>query len=100
MRLNCGSENEDVHVCMLSHVRLFATLWTVAFQPPLSMGFSRQEYWRGLPQRYTEDRIEDFMTLSSEGSSEVSGLAVGVDKTRNPGDYCSSKKINNVWGML
>ena len=26
-----------------------ATLWTVAFQAPLSMGFSRQEYWSGLP---------------------------------------------------
>ena len=32
-----------------SHVRLFATLWTAACQAPLSMGFSRQEYWRGLP---------------------------------------------------
>ena len=34
---------------MLSHVRLFATIWTVACQAPLSMGFSRQEYWSGLP---------------------------------------------------
>ena len=33
----------------LSRVRLFATLWTVAYQAPLSMGFSRQEYWSGLP---------------------------------------------------
>ena len=32
-----------------SHVRLFATLWTVAHQAPLSMGFSRQEYFSGLP---------------------------------------------------
>ena len=31
-----------------SHVQLFATLWTVAFQAPLSTGFSRQEYWSGL----------------------------------------------------
>ena len=30
-------------------VQLFATLWTVALQAPLSMGFSRQEYWSGLP---------------------------------------------------
>ena len=34
---------------LLSHVRLFATPWTVAHQAPLSMGFSRQEYWSGLP---------------------------------------------------
>ena len=32
-----------------NHVRLFATPWTVARQAPLSMGFSRQEYWSGLP---------------------------------------------------
>ena len=35
--------------CLLSHVWLFVTLWTVACQAPLSMEFSRQEYWSGLP---------------------------------------------------
>ena len=34
---------------MLSHVRLFTIPWTVAHQAPLSMGFSRQEYWSGVP---------------------------------------------------
>ena len=34
---------------MLSHVRLFATPWTLARQAPLSISFSRQEYWSGLP---------------------------------------------------
>ena len=40
-----------MRVCVqsLSHVRFFATLWTVAHQAPLFMGFSRQEYWSGLP---------------------------------------------------
>ena len=33
----------------LSHVRLFATPWTVAYQSPRSMGFSRQKHWSGLP---------------------------------------------------
>ena len=32
-----------------SHVQLFVTPWTVACQIPLSMGFSREEYWSGLP---------------------------------------------------
>ena len=36
-------------MCMLSHVRLFATPWTVACQALLSMEFSRHEYWNGLP---------------------------------------------------
>ena len=44
--------------CMLSRlspVGLFATLWTVALQAPLSMGFSRQEYGSGLPYPLPED---------------------------------------------
>ena len=51
MHLNLDSETLQI-VCVLScfsHVRLFATLWTVAHQAPLSMGFSRQEYWSRLP---------------------------------------------------
>ena len=35
--------------CMLSHIQLFMTPWTIACQGPLSMGFSRQEYWSRLP---------------------------------------------------
>ena len=41
-----------VHVCMLSHfscVQLFVALWTIVHQAPLSMVFSKQEYWSGLP---------------------------------------------------
>ena len=38
-----------VKVKSLNRVRLFATPWTATYQAPLSMGFSRQEYWSGLP---------------------------------------------------
>ena len=41
-----------VGVCVVSHfscIRLFATLWTIVLQVSLSMRFSRQEYWSGLP---------------------------------------------------
>ena len=41
--------NMLVNVRSLSHVRLFATPWTIAYQAPPSMGFSRQEYWSGWP---------------------------------------------------
>ena len=34
--------------CVLSHVQLFVTPWTVAYQASLTMGFPRQEYWSGL----------------------------------------------------
>ena len=48
-----------MHVCrVLSHfsfVQLFATPWTVAQQSPLSMGYSRQEYWSGLSYPSPED---------------------------------------------
>ena len=37
---------------LLSHVHLFMTPWTTAYQTPLSMRFSRQEYWSGLPWRF------------------------------------------------
>ena len=39
----------------LSRVRLFATPWIVAYHAPPSMGFSRQEYWSGLPFPSPED---------------------------------------------
>ena len=38
-----------LHACVLSHIQLFATPWTVACQAPWSMGFSRQEYRSRLP---------------------------------------------------
>ena len=42
-------------VKFLSRVQLFATPWTVAYQAPLSMRFSRQGYWSGLPFPSPED---------------------------------------------
>ena len=48
--LRCRDSNAGV-CCMLSHfscIWIFATPWTVAYQAPLTMGFSRQEYWSGL----------------------------------------------------
>ena len=49
----CTQHFTNFHIkweqCMLSHVRLFVTPWTVARQTPLPVGFSRQRYWRGVP---------------------------------------------------
>ena len=39
----------EVKVKLLNRVQLFATPWAVAYQAPVSMGFSRQEYWSGVP---------------------------------------------------
>ena len=45
----CNAWKWKVKVKSLSHVRLRDTPWTAAYQAPLSMGFSRQEYWSGVP---------------------------------------------------
>ena len=62
------------------------TLWTAAFQVPLSMGFSRQEYWSGLPFPSPEDLLDpeieprslawqvDSLPLSQLGSPLKKGL--------------------------
>ena len=49
MLLKLMYDHEKVKVKSVSCVQLFSLLWTVAHQAPLSMGFSRQEYWSGLP---------------------------------------------------
>ena len=46
---NSTAMNIEGEVKSLSCVRLFATPWSIAHQAPLSMGFSRQEYWSELP---------------------------------------------------
>ena len=67
----------DVYVCMcvcesLSCVRLFATLWTIACQASLSMEFSRQEYWSGLPFPSPEELPisgTELLSLASQADS-------------------------------
>ena len=54
-----------VKVKFLSRVRLFASPWTVAYQAPPSMGFSRQECWSGLPFPSLEQSTLHFITSCS-----------------------------------
>ena len=46
---NLKNFKDKKKVKSLSHVQLFVIPWTVAYNAPLSMGFSRKEYWSGLP---------------------------------------------------
>ena len=66
----------------LSRVRLFGTPWTIAHQAPLSMEFSRQEYWSGLPFPPPDD-IPDPGT--EPVSTESPTLAHGFFTTELPG---------------
>ena len=52
----------NVNVKSLSRVRLFVTPWTVVYQAPLSMGFSRQEYCSGVPLHFTRNVINPIYT--------------------------------------
>ena len=53
----CNVWKWKVKVKSLSHVQLFETPWTAAYQAPLSTGFSRQEYWSGVPLPSLENYI-------------------------------------------
>ena len=54
-------------------VQIFATPWTVAHQVPLSMGFSRQEYWNGLPFPPPGDLPDSGIELTSLASPALAG---------------------------
>ena len=67
---------------MVSCVRLFVTLWTVARQAPLSMGFPRQENWSGLPFPPPGDLPDPGMEPVSPVSPALAG---GFFTTELPG---------------
>jgi len=84
-----------VYACMLScfsHVRLFATLWTVACQAPPSIEFSRQEYWSRLPFSIPGD-------LSDSGIQPITlaspALAGSFFTTAPPGKFDNSAVTGN-----
>ena len=66
-----------------SRVRLLATLWTVARQAPLSMGFSRQEHWSGLPCSPPGDFPDPGIEPMSLMSPALAGVFFATDANRN-----------------
>ena len=65
-----------MHAYVLSRLslgRLFTTLWTVAHQAPLSMGFSRKEYWSGLPGPLPGHLLDTVIELTSFMSPALAG---------------------------
>ena len=73
-----------VCVCVFSHVQLFATPWTVAHQVPLSMGFSRQEYWSGLPFPTPGDLPDPGMEPTSLVSPALAGDSLPLHHLGGP----------------
>ena len=73
-----------VKVKSLSRVQLFATPWTVAYHAPLSMGFSRQEYWSGLLFPSPEDLSHPGIELASP-ARQVDSLPLEPPITEHAG---------------
>ena len=73
-----------VKVKLLSHVRLFKTPWTAAYQAPLSMGFSRQEYWSGLPLPSPDSALaaakERLRTFFIENIVDILNIKITLDE--------------------
>ena len=74
-----------------SCVQLFATLWAIALQAPLSMGFSRQEYWSGLPYRPPEDLPDPGIEPLSFASPALVGRFLTTSATW---DAVSQKRLS------
>ena len=71
-----------------SRVQLLATTWTVAYQAPPSMGFSRQEYWSGLP----------FLSPGDFPVSTMTAINIAVAIPLIPSQRISRKEIEG--GLL
>ena len=88
----------------LSCVRLFATPWTVACQPPLSTGFSRQEYWSGLPCPSTGDlpnpETQPVSRVSCTGRQVLYHWATWVAQSKSDTERQISCDITNMYDFL
>ncbi|CAI9151880.1 unnamed protein product [Rangifer tarandus platyrhynchus] len=81
-----------VKVKSLSHVRLFMTPWTAAYQAPPSMGFSRQGYWSGVPLPTPRDRLPTPVFLGFPSGS------AGKESACNTGDLGSIPGLGRAPG--
>ena len=82
--------------CLLSCVRLFATPWTAAHQVPLSMEFSRQEYWSGLPFPPPGDLPNPGLKLMSSASLALQADSLPLSHQGSP-SFTWSIDIFNVF---
>ena len=90
------------YVCVLSHVRLFVTLWTVAAMLLCPCGLSRQEYWSGLPFPPPEDLPDPGMEPIFPTSPSLAGRFFSME---SPGKHPvlvgkHQPKEQKVWGVI
>ena len=93
----------SVCMCVLSRfscVQLFVTLWTVACQAPLSMGFSRQEYWSGLSCPPPRDLPDPGIEPTSLMSLALAGGLFTTKATWEADGQLASKKVKRSAQVL
>ena len=83
-----------VKVKSLSRVGLLVTPWTAAYQAPPSMGFSKQEYWSGVPLPSPEKAIMNLKYLSEEMSGKLKSFPVRKNQNRDQIVFAWER---NVW---
>ena len=90
----------------VSHVQLFATTWAVAHQAPLSMGFSRQEYWSGLPfpsgarSLLLIDQMLILGVWIRDGSRWQQEGGCSFVRIRMRGEWCTVCRSWRIWDLL
>ena len=95
---------------MLSRIQLFVTFWTIACQAPLSMEFSRQEYWSGLPCPPPGDLPNPGIRPESPASLALQADALLLSHQGSPNfldtvfkileSHKSEKKVNRPFPVL
>ena len=91
-----------MHVCVLSQVQFFATPWTAADQAPLSMEFSRQEYWIGLPFPLPGNLPDPRIKSTSPASPSLAGRFSTIAPPGKPRPQSSSLEAttaNTFWRL-
>ena len=86
-----------------SHVRLFVTLWTLASEDLLSTGFSREEYWSGLPCPFPGDPPDPGVKPVSLMSPELAGRFLttsATDYDYNLKNKCRGNGLSFKWRCL
>ena len=86
----------DVSVCVFNRVQPFATPWTLTCQVPLSMGFSRQEYWSGLPFPSRRDLPNPGTEQASPVSPELAGRFFTTSTTWGRATSWGTDKITEI----
>ena len=92
-----------VKVKSLSRVWLFTTPWTAAYQAPLPMGFSRQEYWSGVPLPYCHTPLqsgEDPKSVPTRSILTISCQIVAITWQLSTFYFCQRAEMYLIWFLF